>query len=207
MTATQRLWRRVDQALAAKQFDVAEAEARRLYDANPEPWVQVLVAAATSASGQREAACRELATAIAGIARDPLAAGPMVVDLSDALANDDAWATVRADVRYPDLLAAAQAAKWRPQPLAFDATSSTAAASVTAATATTPATSATAVALACFALAVAGRITAQFVPPTPATDPGLVINYLRALTSAQGMTFTIQYPPRRARGGNNAAAE
>lgn len=122
MTATQRLWWRVDQAMAAKQFDVAEAEARRLYDANPEPWVQVLVAAATSARGQREAACRELATAIAGIARDPLAAGPMVVDLSDALANDDAWATVRADARYPDLLTAAQAAKWRPQPLEFDAT-------------------------------------------------------------------------------------
>jgi hypothetical protein len=34
------------------------------------------------------------------------------------------------------------------------------------------------VAVACMALAlaVAGRITAQFVPPTPATDPGLVIN-------------------------------
>jgi hypothetical protein len=40
MTATQRLWWRVDQALTAKQFDVAEAEARRLYDANPEPQFQ-----------------------------------------------------------------------------------------------------------------------------------------------------------------------
>ena len=137
MTATQRLWWRVDQAMAAKQFDVAEAEARRLYDANPEPWVQVLVAAATSARGQREAACRELATAIAGIARDPLAAGPMVVDLSDALANDDAWATVRADARYPDLLTAAQAAKWRPQPLEFDATAT---ATATTATTVAPAT-------------------------------------------------------------------
>jgi transglutaminase-like putative cysteine protease len=178
MTATQRLWWRVDQALAAKQFDVAEAEARRLYDANPEPWVQVLVAAATSASGQREAACRELATAIAGIARDPLAAGPMVVDLSDALANDDAWATVRADVRYPDLLAAAQAAKWRPQPLAFDATSSTAAASVTAETATTPATSATAVAL---ATAVAPRTR------RPARDD----TALRALRGAYGLDAVV----------------
>lgn len=137
MTAAQRLWWRVDQAMAAKQFDVAEAEARRLYDANPEPWVQVLVAAATSARGQREAACRELATAIAGIARDPLAAGPMVVDLSAALTNDDAWATVRADARYPDLLTAAQAAKWRPQPLEFDATAT---ATTATATAVAPAT-------------------------------------------------------------------
>jgi predicted MFS family arabinose efflux permease len=39
-----------------------------------------------------------------------------------------------------------------------------------------PGIGATAVALACLGLAVAGRITAQFVPPTPATDPGLVIN-------------------------------
>jgi 1-acyl-sn-glycerol-3-phosphate acyltransferase len=36
---------------------------------------------------------------------------------------------------------------------------------------------ATAVAVSCLALAVAGRITAQFVPPTPATDPGLVVNW------------------------------
>jgi 1-acyl-sn-glycerol-3-phosphate acyltransferase len=40
-----------------------------------------------------------------------------------------------------------------------------------------PGIGATAVALACLGLAVAGRITAQFVPPTPATDPGLVINW------------------------------
>jgi 1-acyl-sn-glycerol-3-phosphate acyltransferase len=36
---------------------------------------------------------------------------------------------------------------------------------------------ATAVAVACLGVAVAGRITAQFVPPTPATAPGLVINW------------------------------
>ena len=36
---------------------------------------------------------------------------------------------------------------------------------------------ATAVAVACLGLAVAGRITAQFVPPTRATAPGLVINW------------------------------
>jgi 1-acyl-sn-glycerol-3-phosphate acyltransferase len=40
-----------------------------------------------------------------------------------------------------------------------------------------PGIGAASVAVACLALAVAGRITAQFVPPTPATDPGLVINW------------------------------
>ena len=40
-----------------------------------------------------------------------------------------------------------------------------------------PGIGATTVALACLALAVVGRITAQFVPPTPATDPDLVINW------------------------------
>jgi 1-acyl-sn-glycerol-3-phosphate acyltransferase len=33
------------------------------------------------------------------------------------------------------------------------------------------------VAIACFTVAVLGRITAQFVPRTPATDPGLTINW------------------------------
>ncbi len=35
----------------------------------------------------------------------------------------------------------------------------------------------TAVAVGCIALALAGRLVAQFIPPAPATDPGLVINW------------------------------
>ena len=48
------------------------------------------------------------------------------------------------------------------------------------------------VAFGCVLAAVAGRLTAQFVPPTPATDPGLVINWnpvtetLRNLKLAHG---------------------
>ena len=41
----------------------------------------------------------------------------------------------------------------------------------------TPEVGAQQVALACFALAVLGRLTAQAIPPCPATDPGLVINW------------------------------
>ncbi|HET7792385.1 MAG TPA: MFS transporter [Rhizobacter sp.] len=40
-----------------------------------------------------------------------------------------------------------------------------------------PHTGAVYIAWACVAVAVLGRLTAQFVPPTPATDPGLVINW------------------------------
>lgn len=119
-TGLQLQWLRVDEAMKAKRFDVAQAEARGLYAANPEPWVQVMVAAATSARGQGDDACRELAAALVGIARDPLAAGPIVVDLPEALAQGEHWAAVRAEPRYPDLLARAKAARWRPEPLAFD---------------------------------------------------------------------------------------
>ncbi len=35
----------------------------------------------------------------------------------------------------------------------------------------------TAVAVGCITLALAGRLVAQFIPPAPATDPGLVINW------------------------------
>jgi 1-acyl-sn-glycerol-3-phosphate acyltransferase len=41
----------------------------------------------------------------------------------------------------------------------------------------TPQVGAQHVAMACFALAVLGRLTAQAIPPSPATDPGLVINW------------------------------
>ncbi len=41
----------------------------------------------------------------------------------------------------------------------------------------TPEVGAQHVALACFALAVLGRLTAQAIPPCPATDPGLIINW------------------------------
>jgi 1-acyl-sn-glycerol-3-phosphate acyltransferase len=41
----------------------------------------------------------------------------------------------------------------------------------------TPQVGAQHVAIACFALAVLGRLTAQAIPPSPATDPGLVINW------------------------------
>src|SRR6185295_15502105 len=48
------------------------------------------------------------------------------------------------------------------------------------------------VAIGCVALAILGRVTAQYVPPTPATDPGLKINWnpvsetLRNLKLAHG---------------------
>ena len=41
----------------------------------------------------------------------------------------------------------------------------------------TPEVGAQHVAIACFALALLGRLTAQAIPPCPATDPGLVINW------------------------------
>lgn len=40
-----------------------------------------------------------------------------------------------------------------------------------------PAIGHTTVAVACLALALAGRLVAQFIPPAPATDPGLTVNW------------------------------
>jgi hypothetical protein len=108
-------------AMRENQPAKAREAAEQLFAKEPEPWVQVLLAITWAAEGNRDESFRVLSTAIASIARSPIDAGPIVVDLAKSLESGDEWTSLRTDPRFPDLLAQAQAATWHPEPLVFDA--------------------------------------------------------------------------------------
>jgi transglutaminase-like putative cysteine protease len=103
----------------------AREAAEKLFAKEPEPWVQVMLAATWTADGNQDEAFRELSAAIASIVRSPIDAGPTVVDLAGFLENGEEWTSLRLDPRFPALLAEAKAATWHPEPLAFEASPAT----------------------------------------------------------------------------------
>ena len=103
----------------------AREAAEQLFAKEPQPWVQVLLAMTWAAEENRDEAFRVLSAAIASIARSPIDAGPIVVDLAESLESGDEWTSLRSDPRFPALLAQAKAATWHPELLAFDAAPAT----------------------------------------------------------------------------------
>lgn len=95
--------------------------AEQLFAKEPDPWVQIWLAKTWAAEQNSEEAFRTLSAAIASIARSPIDAGPIVVDLAESLESGDEWTSLRSDPRFPALLAQAKAATWHPELLAFDA--------------------------------------------------------------------------------------
>ncbi len=121
LSPEQRLLMSFEEAMRAERPAEARDAATRLLATEHEPWVQVLVAQAWAAEGNRDEAFRGLSAAIDAIAPDPLRAGPMAIDLAGSLeSGSDRWAPLRADPRFPALLARAKSAAWKPGPLAFD---------------------------------------------------------------------------------------
>jgi hypothetical protein len=112
-------------SMAEHQPAKAREAAEQLFAKEPQPWVQVLLAMTWAAEENRDEAFRVLSAAIASIARSPIDAGPMVVDLAESLESGDEWTSLRSDPRFPALLAQAKAATWHPELLAFDAAPAT----------------------------------------------------------------------------------
>lgn len=112
-------------SMAEHQPAKAREAAEQLFAKEPQPWVQVLLAMTWAAEGNRDEAFRVLSAAIASIARSPIDAGPIVVDLAESLESGDEWTSLRSDPRFPALLAQAKAATWHPELLAFDAAPAT----------------------------------------------------------------------------------
>ena len=108
-------------SMAEHQPAKAREAAEQLFAKEPQPWVQVLLAMTWAAEENRDEAFRVLSAAIASIARSPIDAGPIVVDLAESLESGDEWTSLRSDPRFPALLAQAKAATWHPELLAFDA--------------------------------------------------------------------------------------
>ena len=113
------------QSMAEHQPAKAREAAEQLFAKEPQPWVQVLLAMTWAAEENRDEAFRVLSAAIASIARSPIDAGPIVVDLAESLESGDEWTSLRSDPRFPALLAQAKAATWHPELLAFDAAPAT----------------------------------------------------------------------------------
>ena len=121
LSPEQRLLMSYEDAMRAERPKEARDAATRLFATEREPWVQVLVARACVAEGNRDEAFRALSDAINSFARDPIGAGPMAIDLAQSLeSTDDAWAPIRSDARFPSLLARVKAATWKPGVLVFD---------------------------------------------------------------------------------------
>ena len=112
-------------SMAEHQPAKAREAAEQLFAKEPQPWVQVLLAMTWAAEENRDEAFRVLSAAIASIARSPIDAGPIVVELAESLESGDAWTSLRSDPRFPALLAQAKAATWHPELLAFDAAPAT----------------------------------------------------------------------------------
>ena len=112
-------------SMAEHQPAKAREAAEQLFAKEPQPWVQVLLAMTWAAEENRDEAFRVLSAAIASIARSPIDAGPIVVDLAESLESGDEWMSLRSDPRFPALLAQAKAATWHPELLAFDAAPAT----------------------------------------------------------------------------------
>ena len=112
-------------SMAEHQPAKAREAAEQLFAKEPQPWVQVLLAMTWAAEENRDEAFRVLSAAIASIARSPIDAGPIVVDLAESLVSGDEWTSLRSDPRFPALLAQAKAATWHPELLAFDAAPAT----------------------------------------------------------------------------------
>jgi hypothetical protein len=108
-------------SMAEHQPAKAREAAEQLFAKEPQPWVQVLLAMTWAAEENRDEAFRVLSAAIASIARSPIDAGPIVVDLAESLESGDEWTSLRSDPRFPALLAQAKVATWHPELLAFDA--------------------------------------------------------------------------------------
>ena len=106
--------------MAEHQPAKAREAAEQLFAKEPQPWVQVLLAMTWAAEENRDEAFRVLSAAIASIARSPIDAGPIVVDLAGSLESGNEWTSLRSDPRFPTLLAQATAATWHPEPLVFD---------------------------------------------------------------------------------------
>ena len=68
-----------EKAMAEKQPAKARDAAERLFEREPEPWVQVLLAMTWAAEGNRDEAFRVLSATIASIARSPIDAHPGMV--------------------------------------------------------------------------------------------------------------------------------
>ena len=113
------------QSMAEHQPAKAREAAEQLFAKEPQPWVQVLLAMTWAAEENRDEAFRVLSAAITSIARSPIDAGPIVVDLAESLESGDEWTSLRSDPRFPALLAQAKAATWHPELLAFDAAPAT----------------------------------------------------------------------------------
>ena len=113
------------QSMAEHQPAKAREAAEQLFAKEPQPWVQVLLAMTWAVEENRDEAFRVLSAAIASIARSPIDAGPIVVDLAESLESGDEWTSLRSDPRFPALLAQAKAATWHPELLAFDAAPAT----------------------------------------------------------------------------------
>jgi hypothetical protein len=112
-------------SMAEHQPAKAREAAEQLFAKEPQPWVQVLLAMTWAAEENRDEAFRVLSAAIASIARSPIDAGPIVVDLAESLESGDEWTSLRSDPRFPALLTQAKAATWHPELLAFDAAPAT----------------------------------------------------------------------------------
>ncbi|MFM9170384.1 MAG: hypothetical protein ACKOTD_09780, partial [Phycisphaerales bacterium] len=94
LSPEQRLLMSFEESMRAGRPAEARDAATRLFAAEHEPWVQVLVAQAWAAEGNRDEAFRELSAAIDAIAPDPLRAGPMAIDLAGSLeSGSDRWAS------------------------------------------------------------------------------------------------------------------
>ena len=119
------LSRSYQKSMAEHQPAKAREAAEQLFAKEPQPWVQVLLAMTWAAEENRDEAFRVLSAAIASIARSPIDAGPIVVDLAESLESGDEWTSLRSDPRFPALLAQAKAATWHPELLAFDAAPAT----------------------------------------------------------------------------------
>ena len=85
-------------AMNEKDPPKAREAAARLFEKEPAPWVQVLVARACAAAGDHDEACRELSAAIDAIAVDPTRVDPMVIHLPEELEAGDDWEPPRLNI-------------------------------------------------------------------------------------------------------------
>lgn len=121
LSPEQQLLMTYEESMRVERPAEAREAATRLFATEREPWVQVLIAQSYAVESDLDSAFRELSAAIDTIATDPIRAGPMAIDLAESLdSRDDEWKLLRADSRFPTILARAKAAAWKPGPLSFD---------------------------------------------------------------------------------------